>query len=49
MYPSISFNGKRILFLAAKHVDEEASEYIINSDGTGLTKIVLPGIDNMEQ
>ncbi len=49
MQPSISFDEKRISFLAAKHADKESSGYIINSDGTGLTKIVLPGIDNTEQ
>jgi Tol biopolymer transport system component len=52
MYPSISFDGKRIFFKGARHIDIDKdntiSSYIINSDGAGLTKIVLPQIENTE-
>ncbi len=43
-YPSISYDGKRVLFNAYKEGMKNSSEYIVNNDGTGLTEVTFPMI-----
>lgn len=46
--PSLSHDGLRVVFLASVEKKEGPSVWIMNSDGTGLTKVNLPAWNEMD-